>query len=189
MTGLHTHFKSVRFSTDPPYFSTIKKFTFEKTVYITYSSFISLSMKAIHRRKRWQFKILEVKYYQGKSSIHGQVNYAANSIRKNKTKQNLRIIPIICVKKKKKKNTNLETFRKAYMMIKTQTEIFFLIIFKAHIKTNDFKSTLKEKKAKISQFLMIIYINRMLGLQSNVIYIDRMLGHLYISEEYHDSLM
>ena len=84
---------------------------------------------------------------------------------------------------------NLETFRKAYMMIKTQTEIFFLIIFKAHIKTNDFKSTLKEKKAKISQFLMIIYISRMLGLQSNVIYIHRMLGHLFISKEYHDSLM
>lgn len=85
MTRLHTHLESVHFSTDPPYFSTIKKFTFEKIVYITYNSFISLSMKAIHRRKRWQFKILEVKYYQGKSSIHGQVNYPANSIRKNKT--------------------------------------------------------------------------------------------------------
>ena len=51
---------------------------------------------------------------------------------------------------KKKKNMNLETLRKAYIMIKTQIEIFFLIIFKVHIKTNDFKSTLKEKRQKIT---------------------------------------
>lgn len=101
MTGLHTHFKSVHFSTDPPYFSTIKKFTFEKIVYITYGSFISLSMKAIHRRKRWQFKILEVKYYQGKSSIHGQVNHPANSVRKSKTDKTQESFPLFVLRKKK----------------------------------------------------------------------------------------
>lgn len=63
--------------------------------------------------------------------------------KQDKTKPNLGITPITHVIKK---NMNLETFRSVYIMIKIQVQIFSFIIFKAHIKTNDFKKHFKRKR-------------------------------------------
>lgn len=91
----------------------------------------------MHRWKRRQMKILKAKHDQAKSSIHTQAESSANSAGTKKETQGTLVI-----RQYRKAGGKPETRTPRSNSISNSSSL----LFKAHLKTNDFQQQLKNEK-------------------------------------------